>query len=188
MSMTHSIRHVRSLAAIVIAAVAATLMMATAASAQDPYPPGPAPSLEVVCVPENPQPGQQVQCRISGAIAGETLEVTAEVGGVVFFQDTLTANQAGRANFGFRVPSDAQPGDTVTVRVVGSESGEVASDSVTVREDPAADRRAVDPRRAAGQAEMLPVTGGQVALLGALGVGLLAAGGLALRKRGDSKA
>jgi hypothetical protein len=184
--MTHSIRSLRALLVVALAALAALAMMSTAAFAQTPYPPDA--DFGVVCVPENPQPGQQVRCQIEGAQPGEALEVTAEIGGVVFYRESLTANQAGRASFGFRVPSDAQPGDVVTVRVVGAESGEVASDTVTVREDPAADRRAVDPREVSARPGTLPVTGGQVTLLAALGLGMVATGTLAIRRRGTGKA
>ena len=186
--MTHSIRSLRAMLVVALAALAALAMMSTATLAQAPYPPPPDTDFRVICVPENPQPGQQVRCRVEGAQPGEALEATAEIQGEVFYRESLTANPAGRANFGFRVPSDAQPGDVVTVRVVGAESGEVASDTVTVREDPAADRRAVDPREVSARPGTLPVTGGQVALLAALGLGMVATGTLAIRRRGTGRA
>jgi LPXTG-motif cell wall-anchored protein len=129
-------KHLRILEApiTVTAAVAMLLAMsATAAFAQQPgYPP--AQDFDVVCTPQNAQPGSTVSCRVTGAGPGEELEwtATAEESGVIG-EGTVTANPAGRANFRIRTTDD-HAGQTVTVEVTGEESGS-ATTTFNVRGD-----------------------------------------------------
>lgn len=167
-----------------VAMTALLALSATAALAQYP----PAEAFGVSCTPEDPEPGQTVQCTVVGAEAGENLHATAEVQGVIFFEESFQADDEGRAVFSFQVPEDAEEGEAVTVTVVGEESG-VASETLEVEEDePGAEEEDEAIAAPADTDDRLAVTGSQILLLSLVGLGLVGGGALALRRRGDSLA
>jgi LPXTG-motif cell wall-anchored protein len=171
--MQSQVRRFTSLVALMAIAVATLALSASAAFAQYP----PARDFGVVCTPQPPAPGQEVACEVVGARAGEQIAATASVDGVAFYADEVTADADGQASFGFSAPDEGE----VVVRVVGAQSGE-ASTVLAVADEAAEDEQVV-----AAPTTRLPLTGGQVAVLTAVGVALLGSGLLALRRREDAK-
>jgi hypothetical protein len=162
-------------------ALAVLVLGATAALAQ--YPPDT--DFGVTCTPQNPQPGDGVSCTVVGAVAGESLAASAEDDRQGFYDESMNADGQGEATFGFDVPTDVQ--GNVIVRVVGAQSGEAATTLAVAEEDvddPADD---VEPEDVEDP-DTLPVTGGQLAMLSLVGLGLVTTGGLALRKRSATRA
>ena len=173
-------RTVRTAALTTLLALSVLVLGATAALAQ--YPPDT--DFGVTCTPQNPGPGQATTCTVSGAVAGESLAASASDDGGDFYDESLTADGDGEASFGFDVPTDVQ--GNVIVRVAGDQSGEASTTLAVAEEDvddPADD---VDPDDVAD--DRLPVTGGQLAMLSLLGLGMVTTGGLALRKRSATNA
>jgi hypothetical protein len=155
---------------VVLSAMALTGLFATAAFAQ--YPPAGSPG--VTC--PDAQPGGTVICSVVDATPGEVLSWTAEADGDVFAEGQVTADAAGEATFQFDVPTDVL--GEVIVRVTGDQGYD---DSTTVTVVAAADDG--EPVEEDAPAATLPLTGGQIGLLVALALGLLAVGGLATRKK-----
>lgn len=173
-------RTLRTAALTTVLALSVLVLGATAAFAQ--YPPDV--DFGVVCDPPNPQPGDDVACSVVGAFSGEILVASAEEeGDDAFYEESLTADGDGEADFGFDVPTDVQ--GNVIVRVAGDQSGETTTTLAAAEdvEDPAED---VDPDEV--DEPTLPVTGGELAVLSLVGLGLVTTGGLALRKRSATRA
>jgi LPXTG-motif cell wall-anchored protein len=170
-NLSRTIRTVFTLAAAMLATMALGI---GAATAQEVYPPAEGFSVDCTAAGEA---GASVSCSIVGAQPGETLQVTATVesDGTVVYSATLTADAQGEASFRFTVPTRYR-GETITVQVVGAESGTV-SDEVQV----------AAPGRTG---RSLPHTGANqdTTLLAGLGVVLLAGGLTALRRRKVAKA
>lgn len=170
-------RTVRTAALTALMALSVLVLGATAALAQ--YPPDT--DFGVTCVPENPGPGEGTTCTVSGAVAGESLAASAEDDDGVFYEESLTADGDGEASFGFDVPTDVQ--GNVIVRVAGDQSGEASTTLAAAQEeaDEADEAEDVDADEVTDDA--LPVTGGQLAMLSLVGLGLVTTGGVALRKK-----
>ena len=175
-------RTARTAALTTLMALSVLVLGATAALAQ--YPPDT--DFGVTCTPTDPAPGQGTTCTVAGAVAGESLTASAADDDGDFYEESLTADGDGEATFGFDVPTEVQ--GNVIVRVAGDQSGE-ASTTLTAAEvdDPSDPGDDVDPRDV-GDDERLPVTGGELAMLSLVGLGLVTTGGLALRKRSSSRA
>jgi hypothetical protein len=174
-------RTLRTTTLATLMALAVLVLGATAALAQYP----PAVDFGVTCTPQNPQPGQGVTCTVVGAVAGESLTASAEDNRGDFYDDSLTADDEGEASFGFDVPTDVQ--GNVIVRVVGAQSGEASTTLAVADEDVADPAEDVTPDDVEDE-RTLPVTGGQLAMLSLVGLGLVTTGGLAVRKRSATNA
>ncbi|MFA9432858.1 LPXTG cell wall anchor domain-containing protein [Egicoccus sp. AB-alg2] len=177
-------KRIRSLVVLAISTLAVMAMSIGTAFAQ--YPPGE--DFGVSCGTWT-TPGDTVTCSVVGAQGGEELVATAQHT-TVFYTDTFNADAQGEAAFSFAVPQDAA-GETITVTVVGAESGtagdevEVVEDEDDARDDDGAGV-GVTPGTGTGTGT-LPFTGSQVTVLTAVGLALLAMGLLALRRREDAK-
>lgn len=101
----------------VFAALLLVAAMGSAALAQYP----PAEDLSVACTPEEPEPGDTLECTISGAPENTDLDVLAELEGDVLYDATVTTDGEGEASFSFDVPEDAEPGSTITITISGDE-------------------------------------------------------------------
>lgn len=125
-----STTHIKRAGTLIAVALASMLLAATAAFAQYPPPE----DFSVSCTPEVVAPGGEITCSITGAVAGENLDVTAEYN-PVFFEETVTANDDGEVSVDIAVPDDADDGDGILVTVVGEQSGETGTDTVDVEVD-----------------------------------------------------
>jgi LPXTG-motif cell wall-anchored protein len=174
-------QRIRALLVVALATVAAMALSVSAAFAQYP----PAEDFGVSCS-DYEAAGDTVNCGVVGAQPGEQLTATAEYN-PVFYTETFNADAEGRASFAFEVPAEAE-GSTIIVRVVGAESGAAADEADQV--DDADDDGQAGEEVGAGTGTgtgALPMTGGQIATLTATGLGLLALGLLALRRREDAR-
>ena len=145
-------------------------MMSSGALAQD-YPPDVA--FGVACT--SAQAGQVVECSVVGAAAGEELMVSAAHGTTVFFTEVLSASAEGEVNFSFTVPADAGD-DQIMVTVSGEISGtttEVLAVAVAV----------TTPGAPVTTTPALARTGQDLLMVGAIGLVLLMAGVVAVRRR-----
>jgi LPXTG-motif cell wall-anchored protein len=158
----------RSTLVIAAAMVAMLAMSVTAAFAQYP----PATAYGVACTVS----GDTVTCAIVGAEAGEQLAVTATCDGTVVHEETLTADADGEATFAFTAAGAA----ACDVSVLGAASGGVST-GVTLAAD-TDDAQALDPTPT--ERRTLPFTGTEVSILLAVGLGLVALGTFAVRRRG----
>jgi hypothetical protein len=156
----------------VVALATISMMALTAGVAMAQYPPSVRFGVSCPAV----APGGTAQCSVVGASSGEVLATSASAQGSVFYSDTVMADADGNATFSFTVPSDVR--GEVLVSVSGPESGE-ATTTMAV----AAEAEAGQPVQAAPAEQRLPLTGGQIGMLLALAVGLLAVGGAATRKK-----
>ena len=174
-------RTVRTAALTTLMALTVLLVGTTAAFAQ--YPPDT--DFGVTCTPQNPGPGDSVSCSVVGAQSAEVLSATAETDGDQFYSESMTADGDGEAGFGFEVPATAA-GNDVIVTVSGDQSGTTTTTlaAADVDEDPAEDVVPDD----VDDDDRLPVTGGQLAILTLVGLGMVTTGGLAIRKRSTTKA
>lgn len=161
--------NVRRVSVLAIALLSALAMTASAAFAQYP----PASAFGVSCSVD----GDTVVCAIVGAEANERLAVTATCDDEVVYNETLTADAEGEADFSFT----AANADDCTVAVLGESSG-AATTTVDVDDD----EEVVAGAPISGTGS-LPMTGGQVGVLLLVALTLLGGGLLALRRREDSK-
>jgi hypothetical protein len=178
--MGTQVQRLRTVLTVAMMAVVALAWSATAAFAQ--YPPADDFGYGVVCTPESPAPGETVTCEVVGALPGEQLAVTVTIAGTLVHSETSTADAEGEAAFVFAVDREGE----IIVRVVGAESGETTVVLSAAEEAPEA-REDAGEAVAAPAAPRLPITGGQILLLTGLGVALLGAGLLALRRRDGGK-
>jgi hypothetical protein len=157
---------------ITVAMFAMLAMSMTAAFAQYP----PASAYGVACTVS----GNTVNCAVVGAQAGEQLAVTATCDGTVAYEQTLTADADGEATFAFTAAGAA----ACDVSVLGAASGGVSTGVTLAAETD--DGQALDTTGAAADdtRRTLPFTGSEIPLFLALGLGLLAAGTVAVRRRG----
>jgi hypothetical protein len=146
-------------------------LSATAALAQYPTPPEDG----VSCT--DAEPGGTSECAVGGATAGEVLSWAASSDGDEFASGTETADETGSAFFSFDIPTEVL--GEVHVQVTGDQGFEASTtinaeadedDGTPVTEDDTDE-------------DTLPITGGQIALLVALAVGLIAVGTAATRKK-----
>jgi LPXTG-motif cell wall-anchored protein len=170
----------RTMTMMVLTMFAALAMSATAASAQEPYPPAEG-DLSLSCT--DADAGDTSQCNVTGAIAGETLVLSASVDADVFFTDTTTADDDGEASFAVDIPADVS--GEVLITVTGSESGETATETIVVTADDDDEATPVSPTPSPG--DRLPMTGSEVSVLLTAGIALLGGGLLLLRRREDAK-
>jgi hypothetical protein len=161
--------------AVIAAAMSLLALSATAALAQYPTPPEDG----VSCT--DAEPGGTSECAVGGAEAGEVLSWTASSEGDEFASGTETADETGSAFFSVEIPTEVL--GEVHVRVTGDQGFEAEAtinaeadedEGTPVTEDDADDDADEDT---------LPITGGQIALLLALAVGLIAVGTVATRKK-----
>lgn len=175
--MQLQLARVTSTATVLLALAALLALSATAALAQ--YPP---PERIGVTGPETVTAGEDADFAVFGADDGEEVEVTTEVAGEVIYSEVHTADAEGDIAFTVSIPGDAEGAGTVT-----AEAGDdTAVHEFTVTDADAEEDDAVDEDVTPVDAEddTLPVTGGQIAMLAILGLGLVGGGALALRKRG----
>ena len=142
----------------VVTALLLVAAMGTAAFAQYP----PAEDLSVACTPESPEPLDEVTCTISGGPANTDLHVVVELNPILF-DETVTTDADGEAQFAFDVPEDAEPGDTITITISGDEIEGTQVLSLTIAAEEVVDDE-----------EELPDTGAEASTL--VLVGLLVAG------------
>lgn len=170
-------RRIRTLTVVALAATGVLLMSVLPASAQE-YPPGP--PFSIVCPPSetpsgNIPPGLERICTLTGP-PGQVFDVSYEYDGKVVDFGTVTTDEDGTVVFDLVLERDAV-GRVVTVTAVGQDGEE----AVTVE----------DSFRVAGAAEppidpgepVTPETGIDATLLVGVGVLLLGAGFVALRRR-----
>jgi LPXTG-motif cell wall-anchored protein len=160
----------RSLSVLITATVAMLLATVAAAAALQ-YPPES--GYGVTCTVDGPT----VSCTVVGADAGEQLAATAICDGTVRHNMTLVADAAGEASFSF-----VAGGRSCEVSVLRASSG-AATTTVTG----VADGDAAGTPVASGPSDQLPLTGGEVSLLLAAGILLIAGGLLTLRRREDAR-
>ena len=152
-------RPIRAALGSMFVALLLVVAMGTAAFAQYP----PAQALDVACTPEEPNPGDEVTCTISGAPANIVLEVTVMLRGTTLFNETVTTDDDGEAQFSFDVPEDEQSRARIVITISGDEiRGQLVEVlAVTAEDIPVA-------------AEELPRSGAEASTL--VLVGLLVAG------------
>jgi hypothetical protein len=160
---------------VLASAMALLALSATAALAQYPTPPEDG----VSCT--DAEPGGTSDCAVGGAAAGEVLNWTASSEGDEFASGTATADETGSAFFSIDIPTDVL--GEVLVQVTGDEGFE-AETTIDAEADedegtPVSEEGASDDT----DEDTLPITGGQIALLLALAVGLIAVGTVAARKK-----
>lgn len=179
-------RGMRSLAAVVLAATAVLLMSVVPASAQ--YPPGQPPGL--TC-PPSPTPGGVTPpglvrvCELIGTSANQAFQVSYEYNPVVEVGEVVTGAD-GTVIFDLTVEQGAV-GRTVTVTAVADDGTEL----VTLETDfEVEEADAVDDDRGEPVTPERPLarTGVDALLLGGVGVLLLGAGIVVVRRRGGRRA
>lgn len=154
----------------VLLASLAALMLGLVAPALAQYPPGSV--LGVSCTPEDPEPGETVECSAGDCDPGTDATVSVSVGGeeVMLAENVITTDENGQISFEFEVPEDAEPGDQVQVSVE-CEDGGVAS--------------VLNAQLEIGE---LAETGSNSGVILVIALAVVAAGGLLLflaRRRGD---
>lgn len=175
-------RRIRSLTVVALAATAMLLMAVVPASAQ--YPPGPPPGLSC---PPSPTPGGVTPpglvrvCTLIGTLPSQVFDVSYEYDGTVVEFGQVTTGEDGTVVFELVLERGAV-GRVVTVNAVGEDGTELIAleDSFRVAgvAQPPVDRgEPVTPGRP------LARTGVDALLLGGVGVLLLGAGIVAVRRR-----
>lgn len=157
---------------VIFLVVGLLVLPATAAFAQ--YPPPPV--LSVSTVPEDPQPGDEVEATVAGAQPGELLSWEAATN-PVFASGTVTADAQGEATFAFTVPEDLPIGTRIFVRVSGELSG--SADAAVVVSD-VAEEEVVEEEVAAEPTPDMPRTGLEVATFVLAALLLIGLGGAAI--------
>jgi LPXTG-motif cell wall-anchored protein len=165
------VNRTRSTLVIAFAMVAMLAMSVTAAFAQYP----PAAAYGVSCTVS----GNTVACSVVGAQAGEQLAVTATCAGTVAYRETVTADADGEAAFSFAARGAA----ACDVSVLGAASG-TADTNISIADNAAPEAGQALDRAAPGERRALPFTGSEVTIFLALGLGLVALGTFAVRRRG----
>ena len=176
-------RRIRSFAVVALAATAMLLITVLPAAAQS-YPPGPPPG--IVCPPsETPggvvPPGLVRVCTLTGTLPFQVFDVSYEYDGTVVNFGEVTTGADGTVVFELVLERGAV-GRVVTVTAVGQDGTELVTveDSFRVAgvAEPPVDRgEPVTPGRP------LARTGVDALLLGGVGVLLLGAGIIAVRRR-----
>jgi LPXTG-motif cell wall-anchored protein len=168
-----TLNRTRSTLVIAFAMVAMLAMSVTAAFAQQVYPP--ASAYGVACTVS----GNTVACAVVGAQAGEQLAVTATCAGTVVYRETVTADADGEAAFSFAARGAA----ACDVSVLGAASGTAAT-NISIADNAAPEAGQALDRAAPGERRALPFTGSEVTIFLAVGLGLVALGTFAVRRRG----
>jgi len=178
---------IRSLIVVALAAVAMLAMSVLPAAAQSSYPPGPPPFLN--CEPsETPggvvPPGLVRVCTLRGTLPSQVFDISYEYNPVVEFGQVTTGDDL-EVVFELLLEREAV-GQVVTVTAVAEDGDQlVLEDSFRVagRADPPVDRgEPVTPGRP------LARTGVDALLLGGIGVLLLGAGVMVVRRRDSRRA
>jgi LPXTG-motif cell wall-anchored protein len=166
------VNRTRSTLVIAFAMVAMLAMSVTASFAQAVYPP--ASAYGVSCTVS----GNTVTCAVVGAEANEQLAVTATCGRTVAYDQTVTADAAGEATFSFA----ARGGAACDVSVLGAASG-AATAGISIADNAAPQAGQALDRAAPGERRTLPFTGSEVTIFLVAGLGLVALGTVAVRRR-----
>jgi LPXTG-motif cell wall-anchored protein len=156
---------------VLVTATVAMLLATVVAATALQYPPESA--YGVTCTVDGPT----VSCTVVGADAGEQLAATAICDGSVRHNMTLVADSAGEASFSF-----VAGGGSCEISVLRASSG-AATTTVTG----VADGGSAGAPVTGGTSDQLPFTGGEVSLLLAAGILLLAGGLVMLRRREDAR-
>ena len=138
-------------------------------------------------------PGDDVECTIAGLLGGETVDVLVALNPTLLDEPT-TADPEGTATFGFTLPEDATDEDSVTIIVDGLGAEGLAGLTLAITEPEPEPEPVVDDgdevevveddtteEATEEEEDILPETGGTIALLILVGLAGLLAGTMTLR-------